>query len=154
MDNIRENVRRLMLAMNIVDEVFAYGAKKIGISENALSLLYALDDGEIHTQSKICENWLIPKSTINTIVKDWVNKGYIELIPGRNIKEKHLQLTDLGKDYASSVLLSVYTLEDLALIKTLKSFSPDFINAVEAFSSNLHDEFKNYFEKTKPAKLQ
>ncbi len=154
MDKIRDKVRRLMLAVNIIDEVFAYGAKKTGITENALAVLYALDDGEVHTQSKICESWLIPKSTINTIVKDWANKGYIELIPGRNIKEKSIQLTELGKDYASSVLLSIYTLEDLALIKTLKSFSPDFINAVEAFSENLHKEFKDHFEKGKPSKLQ
>lgn len=74
----------------------------MGLKENTLSLLYALDDGAPHTQKQICEEWLIPKTTINTVVKECVANGYVTLAPGEHSHEKLICLTERGKGYAQA----------------------------------------------------
>ena len=81
-------------------------SRKIGVKENTMILLYALDDGRPHTQKEICEEWLIPKTTLNTIVRECVKSGYLVLQPGS--REKEIRLTEQGKAYAASVLNRVY----------------------------------------------
>ena len=88
MDGDREVIRRVMICVNVIDGVFAMGAKKIGVKANMLSLLYALDDGRPHTQKEICEHWLIPKTTINTIVRECIGDGYIVLQGGTEERKK------------------------------------------------------------------
>ena len=80
MDENRENVRRLTLAMSRMDGASYYFARKSGLKENLLTLLYALDDGKPHSQKEVCEDWLIPKTTINTIVRELVTQGHVTLL--------------------------------------------------------------------------
>lgn len=62
--------------------------RKLGVKGNALALLYALNDGRAHSQKQISEDWLIPKTTINTIVKEFTDIGYVTLLAGEHTKEK------------------------------------------------------------------
>ncbi|MEI3306811.1 MAG: helix-turn-helix domain-containing protein [Dysosmobacter sp.] len=50
--------------------------------------LYALDQDGGCTQKQIAENWMIPKQTVNTVVKDLERRGYVSLRAGRDQKEK------------------------------------------------------------------
>ena len=127
MKDYREEIRRIMVSVNVIDGIYAMGAKKIGIKDNSLSLLYALDDGKPHSQKEICEHWLIPKTTLNTIVKECVNAGYIVLDGIKHTKEKEIRLTDKGQEYAKTILNQVYELERRAMEKTLSSYSPEFV---------------------------
>lgn len=46
------------------------------------SELTAIDEGgEDCTQKKISQRWLIPKQTVNMILKDFENKKLVELFP-------------------------------------------------------------------------
>ena len=65
-----------MIAVNKIDGLYYFAAKKLGLKANSLALLYALDDGQPHSQKRICEEWLIPRTTINTVVKECVAKGF------------------------------------------------------------------------------
>ena len=55
-------VRRLGMAAVRMDGAYYMCAKKFGVKENMLDLLYALDDGAPHTQKQICGDWLMPKT--------------------------------------------------------------------------------------------
>lgn len=44
MEDSYENIRRLMLAINKIDGSYYFFARKLGVKENTLALLYALDD--------------------------------------------------------------------------------------------------------------
>ena len=79
MEHIQKEIRRLIIAVNKIDGLYYQEAKKLGIKGNALSLLYALDDGEPHSQKQLCEQWLIPRTTMNTIVKEYVKNDLITL---------------------------------------------------------------------------
>lgn len=144
MKDYREEIRRIMVSVNVIDGIYAMSAKKIGIKDNSLSLLYALDDRKPHSQKEICEHWLIPKTTLNTIVKECVNAGYIVLDGIKHTKEKEIRLTDKGQEYAKTILNQVYELERRAMEKTLSSYSPEFVQALEQFTAYLKEEAEHF----------
>ena len=115
-----ESVRRLMLATTRIDEAYYKFSKQIGIKENTMAILYAIDDGKAQSQTEICENWLIPKTTINTCVHELVRDGYVELRIGEIPKEKMIFLTEKGREYTKKVLSGVYRAERIAMESTIK----------------------------------
>lgn len=142
----RNKIRELMISVNVIDGIYEMIAKKIGIKENTLALLYALDDGKSHSQKEICEEWLIPRTTLNTIVKECVESGYVFLDTDHRKKEKEVCLTEKGQKYASDVLHQVYALEETAMKQTLEKVSAEFIDELELFTSNLKNavgDFQN-----------
>lgn len=103
-----------------------------------------MDDGKPHSQKQICEDWLIPKTTVNTVVKELQEAGYITLLLEDNTREKKILLTDSGKAYTEELLKKVYAAEQEALNRTLQDFSAAFINAFEYFSKCLCEEFESH----------
>lgn len=89
-----------------------YGRKSNIYAPNLLWILYSLNDGQEHSQKQICDDWLIPRSTVNTIIKDLEAKGYVTLhqIQGKR-RELKLVLTTKGQEYASIVLKDLYEKE-------------------------------------------
>lgn len=144
MNQYRNEIRRIMIAVNVIDGAYEMIAQKTGVKENTLALFYALDDGESHSQKKICEEWLIPKTTLNTIVKECVEKGYIILNANHHKKEKEICLTEAGKEYAKQILDQVYRLEEAAMANTLKYSSSEFIQGLEQFTANIKNEAGRY----------
>ena len=65
-----------------MDEIYHQYAKRQGISDTALWLLYSLyEDGAGYTQRELCSAWHYPPQTINSALKNLVNQGYIQLKP-------------------------------------------------------------------------
>ena len=89
----REKIRRLMIAIDQIDEAYYKALRTLGIKENAFVLFYAIADGRAYSQKRICEEWSVPRTTLNTIVQEYVGKGYIRLV-GTGHKEKQIILTD------------------------------------------------------------
>ncbi len=137
-----ETVMRLMVAINRIDGAYYLCARKLGVKGNALALLYALNDDRAHSQKQISEDWLIPKTTINTIVKEFTDLGYVTLLAGEHTKEKVITLTENGRAYVDRIMKSVYESEQRAIEQTLQKFSPDFVDAFACFSDLLCDEFQ------------
>ncbi len=138
----REQVRQLMAAINRIDGIWYLLAKKSGVKVNTLSLLFALDDGLPHTQKQICEEWIIPRTTINTVVQECAQMGYLELRQRARLKEKELILTPKGMQYAKKVLAMYYQAENEAMRRTLEQYSPEFIDAVKQYADFLKEETK------------
>lgn len=132
---------RLIVALNRIDEFYYRFAKSTGIKENTVSLLYALADGEPKSQKQICEEWLIPKTTLNTIIKELSASGMLVLLNEEGKKEKIISLTEKGEVFADLIMGKCREAEKAALEKTLEQFSPEFIDAFEVFSAKLEEEF-------------
>ena len=143
----RESVRRLMVSINRIDGIWYMLAQKSGLKINTLSLLFALDDGKARTQKQICEEWIIPKTTINTVVKECVRDGLVEMTPKENSKEKLVYLTKKGEQYTKEVLELFYQVENAAMAKVLVEYSPQFIQAIEYYAACLRDEVDKLNEK-------
>ncbi len=98
-----------------IDGFYAEYAKKSKVKENLLWILYALNDGKSHSQKEICDGWDLPRTTVNTIVKELEASKYVELsqIKGEK-RELELSLTKSGKLYAEELLKGLYEIEKLA----------------------------------------
>lgn len=95
-----------------VDGFYAEYAKKFDVKENLLWILYALNDGKRHSQKEICDSWDLPRSTVNTIMKELEVGGYVLLsqIQGEK-RELDVTLTDKGEKYAEELLGELYEIE-------------------------------------------
>lgn len=142
MSQNRGLIRRIMISINKIDELYEIILRKAGTKANTVWVLYALDDGKPHSQKQIYEEWLIPKTTINTVVKELVNHGYITMqaIPGKR-REMNLCLTESGKKFARNILDHLYNLEETAF-QQIKNVDL-FINDLELFCNYLNKTFKN-----------
>lgn len=136
----RDLVRRLMVSVNRIDGIWYRLARKSGIKVNTLSLFFALDDGRPRTQAEICEEWLMPKTTLNTIVRECIKEGYVRLLPSDNVKEKLVILTDKGRSYAGEILALFYRVEDEAMGMTVLERGSEFIDSLELYTDNLKRE--------------
>lgn len=145
---LRHNSRRISKATCAIDGSYAMLSKKLGIKGNLLWLLYALDDGDLHSQKQICQEWLFPKTTINTLTKECQAEGYVTLhtIPGRK-RELHVRITEKGRQYTRRMLWAVYAAEDEALERTLQTCPPEFISYLETYTQNLKHAFEKYAER-------
>ena len=95
-----------------VDGFYAEYAKKFDVKENLLWILYALNDGKQHSQKEICDSWDLPRSTVNTIMKELETDGYVSLsqIKGEK-RELNVSMTDKGQKYAEELLAELYEIE-------------------------------------------
>ena len=95
-----------------LDGFYSEYAKKFDVKENLLWILYALNDGKEHSQKEICENWGLPRTTVNTIMKELENNKYVELCQIKGEKrELKVNLTEKGKNYADNLLKELYHIE-------------------------------------------
>lgn len=147
MDRNYELVRRIGLAINKIVGVYYLLARHYGCNENTLAFLYALDDGQPHSQKEISDEWLIPRTTVNSTVKHMLADGYITCTTEPHKKEKAIMLTEKGRAYAAELFRGVYQAEEQAIIDTLEQFSPEFVSALERFSARLHQEFHEIIRK-------
>lgn len=144
---MRKTARRLILALYNIDEVYYLNEGQKKISDAELSVMYALDDGKPHSQREISQEWLVPKTSVNTIVKRWEKEGLLTQtpIPGKR-REMHIMLTDAGREYAKDFMSFLYKAEDKALKKTLDKYSEEFIEAIEYFGESLKEAFSEELE--------
>ena len=139
---MRNLSRRLTLALNKIDIVYLANENKKTISDAEYCFMYALDDALPHSQKEISEEWLIPKTTINSIAKKYEREGYINFsrVPGAR-REMMITLTDIGSEYVKNQLAFMYRAEEIATRKTVEQFGEEFIGIIEAYGKNLKEAF-------------
>lgn len=145
----KDLMRRLISDTSKMDWLYYLWGKSTGISENMLTIMYALNADKRYTQKQICEQFSIPKTTINTIVKELIEKDLIVFENGENLKEKYLVLTKKGKIYAEEITGELKDIEKVAMKNTLEKYSIEFIEAFEYLLENMEKEINNRFENKK-----
>lgn len=80
-DFMRSRIKKLIDATNLIDHTYLVKGRSMAVKPNIVVLLYALAADENLSQRKLHDNWLLPLSTINTIVTECRNAGYITLEP-------------------------------------------------------------------------
>lgn len=134
----RNFARRLTLAIFKINGIENSIDQKVAIGSAELCLMYALDDGQPHSQKQISEQWEISKTTLNTIVKRWEQEGLLILnkVPGKR-REMEICLTESGQIRAKSALESVYFAENAAMRETVEKYSNLFVEALEYYAEAL-----------------
>ena len=75
-------------------------SKDQGLSSNGVFVLHSFYESNGRcTQKMISEKWNIPKQTVNTILKDFQKKGYINMVSDDSDKRnKLICLTESGME--------------------------------------------------------
>lgn len=124
-------------ALYHVDSFYDEFAKQSNVSSALLWVLYALNDGNSHTQIEISNDWELPKTTVNTVIKEIQKNGYVDLIPikGRR-REMSIVLTESGKKYADRVLADLYK-KEAEVYKDLSSEEYAIVAVLEKIAKKL-----------------
>lgn len=147
MNDYREEVYRLMLTINRCTGVYYEIAKKMGVKENTLLLLDILSDKRQHSQKQICDDWHMPKTTLNAIIKECVSSGHVVLLTQRKSKEKLIALTDSGQIFADEITQKMKEAVQRSMEKIKKEYSTDFILVFEKYVEYLENEYTNGWER-------
>lgn len=101
-----EQLNRYYAVWQEYNHVYEEWANAHGLSDNSLLVLSALHEGETDcTQKKISQRWLIPKQTVNMILKDFEKNGLVEMSPMQEDKRnKLIRLTAAGQEYADNII--------------------------------------------------
>ena len=142
MDDIRKRIRQFVIAISKLERTYAARSSMFGSQSSELWLMYTLDDGQLHSQKQICDEWGFPRTTINSTIKKCETAGYLTLlpIPGKR-REMQICLTEDGKAHAKQLLSLFYQAENRAMEETLKRYPAEFVDAITYYNKCLSAEF-------------
>lgn len=127
--------------------VYFLWAKKHDISYNQLLVLYSLRDYKFCTQKQICDNYLLPRQTINHTFEMLKNQKIICIDNTQNIgKEKAFVFTKYGKVYAEKFFKSLNKMEDYLINKMGIDKINQMVKLVEEYDNILIDYLTNHEE--------
>jgi len=111
-------------------------AKEYGISYNCLLVLYSLwEDRENCTQKEICRQWVLPKQTVNTILKDLQKKGMIDFkVMEKDHRNKSIHLTKEGEGLTEEIIPALQELEASVMEKLGEARSSSLIENTALFA--------------------
>ena len=131
---LREQMKLFCTCLCQQDELYAAAAKRRGLSFHTLITLYALDQDEGSTQSQLAKAWMIPKQTLNTVIKELERQGYVSLHTGKDQKEKRVFFTPEGRAFAADHLRELYAMEDRAVAAVGENRFREMVEANRAFT--------------------
>lgn len=120
----------------------------MGLSDSASRLLYVLYIAETPcTQKEICSEWFFSKQTINTTIRNLVQKEYIilESVEGSK-KEKYICLTKSGRELAEQTVSKLRNAEVKAYSKLMKEEQERYIR--------IHTKLNTYLKETTDALIE
>ncbi len=141
---LRAKMEQLNTCICKMTELYRTWAKRHGMSYNTMMTLYALGQSRKCTQKQIADEWLIPKQTVNTIIKELERLGYIRFEPLPGSKQKVVCLTESGRAYADSCLHELYEVEARALRSLGQPLTDIFIECNLAFVERLDEEVRSH----------
>lgn len=95
--------------------IYSAWSKEHNMSYNEMLVLYTIRDEEFCTQKQICENYLLPRQTMNNVFSRMRKAGIITIDPVRSVgREKAFVLTEKGREYARPFLDSLDQVESRA----------------------------------------
>lgn len=87
-------------------------AEYFGLNYITLMTLYGLDIYGSMTPKNLCDFYGFPKQTVNGVVHELAEQGYVSLRPGsKDKREKLVCLTETGAAYAKELLAPLYRAE-------------------------------------------
>lgn len=104
---------------NTTNRLYFRWARDRGMTYDSLFVLYAIYYGKGSScQKEICEEWSMPKQTVNSILKNYEKKGHICFQQSEKDKRnKTIQLTEEGRQFAEKVVLELERAEMAVLQK-------------------------------------
>lgn len=116
---IKDQLEKMNLQVKELGSIYRGEAGKYGISDNEFWMWYSVLTFEREcSQQDICDMWSLSKQTVNSIMSNWVKKGFafLEAVPD-NRKKKFIRLTDEGRAFGKTIVNKICHAEQCAFEK-------------------------------------
>ena len=116
MDELRKNaVIKVREIFRRVDIQYSLFAKAMGINFTAICILECLSESDVPvTQKELSEKLVIPKQMVNTVIKSFWERGFVELKETTDRRSKLVILTEEGKKYSVEIISPLQNVEYMA----------------------------------------
>lgn len=95
--------------------LYSIWSNEHGISYNEMLVLYTIREKGFCTQKQVCDNYLLPRQTINNVISRLRGEGILEISQADSSgREKAFVLTEKGEAYARPLLDAMNRFEDRA----------------------------------------
>ena len=132
---------RVNLSLNKIRGAYTAWAKANGVNYHELLLLYFMLDHPQCTQKQVCELYLLPKQTINNVVIRLKDEGYLNLLSDTDRqREKLLELTPAGRQYAGNILTPLLAVEERVLCRVGEEGIRQMADTAERYGALLAEE--------------
>ena len=111
-------IKKINRSQALLDSMYERIAEKHALTFNALMIIYIMAEESDVTQKLICEEVYLPKSTVHSIVMDFMKKGLIVFEDKRIGREKVLSFTEEGVAF-SEMIMSEIASEEKSILKYL-----------------------------------
>lgn len=127
-----------------LDNSFEHYAKLQQILLTELLVLYSFYHKKSLTQKDICDEWGLPKQTVHTICKNFLEQNYLQSFDNPNDKRaKLLALTQAGKTYSKNIITPLLTIENNTAqsfgIKRLENLIQEFGELAQIFNTKMNE---------------
>lgn len=120
--------------------LYSAWSKEHGISYHELLVLYTIRDQGFCTQKQICDNYLLPRQTMNHVILDLRERGLLEPRPEQSAgREKAFVLSDKGRQYAAPLLEALGRMEAQAV----QAFGRERVRNMVDMICGYHDVLKD-----------
>ncbi len=136
----RSTMKRLNELLVMVESSYLAIARKHDLSYNALMMLLMVESYETLTQKQVCDALYLPKSSVHTMLKDLIDRGYLFLTEGGNKKEKYIVPTEAGKAFIQKVSGETETIENGALKSISERDMSRFLKTAEILADHMAAE--------------
>ncbi|MCQ2525116.1 MAG: hypothetical protein MJ123_12355, partial [Lachnospiraceae bacterium] len=93
------------------------------------------------TQIEISNDWELPKTTVNTVIKEIQKDGYAILVPIKGKRrEMSIVLTESGKKFADNVLSDLYK-KEAEVFKILSTEDRKIVKVLEKIAKKLKTNY-------------
>ena len=106
--------QELNMVMEGTDALYHEAARRLGVSDAEMSILYMLyENGDGFSQKKLYQQTGISKTTINSSVKKMESEGYIKLIKSSNdARNTEIFTTPKGKELLDRTAAKIVRIEN------------------------------------------
>ena len=142
--NSRETLDEYNRIFKENDEIYREAAKRLGLSDCAFWILYAVRSAEaVLTQSDLCYSQYQPKQTINSALKKLEREGYLSLRCKDDRRSKQIYLTEKGIDLAKNTVDKVIFAEVDALSGLTTAEQREFLTLFRKYTDCLKEKILN-----------
>ncbi len=111
-----ELIRKINKSQALLDSIYEEVAEEYGMTFNALMVIYFMAEENDVTQKVICDELYLPKSTVHSIVNDFMKKELLGFSDKKSGKEKVLTLTPEGTALSGKIMRRVKKAEKEILV--------------------------------------
>ena len=137
-----------------VDSLYSRFARAKGLTYMSLLVLDCICDHPAGcTQKEICEQTYYPRQSINLIVKNFLEQGYVQLeeLP-EDRRNKRITLTESGKRRAEETVFPFWNAEDAAFSQLTDSERAQFLDMMKRFTASLTQSVEALLDGADPAR--